>query len=64
MSEKPTNKTNNDILSGSGLRPITSTTQSTQSSGITWENRGINRNGLRLDVFGRNTNSFKERNNK
>ena len=51
MPKETTNTTNNDILSGKGLKPISPTSQTTQTSGITTENRGQDKSGFRLDLF-------------
>ena len=51
MTKKTTNTTNNDLLSGKGLKPIPSPTPTAQTSGITTENRGQNQSGFRRDTF-------------
>lgn len=55
MPEKTTNTTNNNILSGKGLKPISTPAQTTQNSGITTENRGQNQSGFRRDTFTKET---------
>ena len=55
MAEKPNNSTNQDILSGKGLKPIQTSTTNPKQSGITTENRGQNTSGIRLDRFTKNT---------
>lgn len=55
MSEKSTNSTNKDILSGKGLKPIKTSSSGVKQSGITTENRGQSTSGIRLDRFTKNT---------
>lgn len=55
MAEKKDNSTNQDILSGKGLKPIESSTIKPKQSGITIENRDQKTSGIRLDRFTKNT---------
>ncbi len=51
MAENSNNSTNNDILSGKGLKPISSPQSTSKQSGITTENRGQDSSGIRIDRF-------------
>ena len=51
MAENSKNSTNNDILSGKGLKPISSSQPTPKQSGITTENRGHDFSGIRIDRF-------------
>ncbi|MBN3019251.1 hypothetical protein JXX16_03670 [Ruthenibacterium lactatiformans] len=51
MAENSNNSTNNDILSGKGLKPISSSQPTPKQSGITTENRGQDSSGIRIDRF-------------
>ena len=48
MAENSKNSTNNDILSGKGLKPISSSQPTPKQSGITTENRGQDFSGIRI----------------
>lgn len=54
MTENSNNSTNNDILSGKGLKPISSPQSPPKQSGITTENRGRDFSGIRFDRFTKN----------
>lgn len=54
MAKENEQSTNNDILSGNGLKPITVPQPTTTPTGLISENRGLNSSGLRLDLFGLN----------
>ena len=51
MAVNSKNSTNNDILSGKGLKPISSSQPTPKQSGITTENRGQDFSGIRIDRF-------------
>lgn len=51
MAENSKNSTNNDILKGNGLKPISSPQTTPKQSGITIEKRGENFSGIRIDKF-------------
>lgn len=51
MAKNSNNSTNNDILSGKGLKPISSSQPTPKQSGITTENREQNSSGIRIDRF-------------
>lgn len=55
MSNNEKNSTNNDILSGKGLKPITTSNTTSNQSGITTENRGQSSSGIRIDRFTKET---------
>lgn len=54
MTKENEQSTNNDILSGNGLKPIILPKPTTTPSGLSSENRGLNGSGFRLDLFGLN----------
>lgn len=49
------NSTNKDILSGKGLKPLSTSKSTSNQSGITTENRGENSSGIRIDRFTKET---------
>lgn len=55
MAENSNNSTNNAILSGKGLKPISSPQSAPKQSGITIEKRGQDFSGIRIDKFAKNS---------
>lgn len=51
MAETSKNSTNNDILTGKGLKPISYPQSTPKQSGIITENRGQDFSGIRIDRF-------------
>ena len=51
MSNSSTNK---DIISGKGLKPLTSTQQAQKQTGIITEQRAEKGSGIRMDKFTKN----------